>query len=367
MWGARLACVLACAYVGVAGSTTYQFNFTAVRAVQFDGVALAEVALYSLNGSAIPISGASNPGGTLAVWWEHAGLAIDGNLATKWHDHTCVATPCFHSTFASSSVLLLQVPDGIVVANYNLWTANGPERRDPVSWSLGIRWPNGTVMELSQVDGVSPPSARQQPFSPTPFPAISSPPSPLAPPSPRPPPPDGDVYLLAIDAVRAQPFVNGQPHIDGVQVSPCPCATPMPGRARPWGTYTCACTAHLSLHAPAHSSLASDRAASFDLRAQLGEVELYGPDGDAVPFIDAGNPGGDGFGYSWHAPINSIDGNPITKWFDSAFTADSQLSSLVLQVARGTTITGYNLWTANSPPQRDPISWMFGRWCASAD
>ena len=219
----RLCCLLGA--LRVVRPTVYQLNFREVRNVPYDGVSIAEVALYGLDGSQIAISAAANPGGSILLPWESADSAIDGTLQYKWYDHNTFA-------LTGSSRLLLTIPDGVTVGSYNLWTANGPERRDPISWDFGILWPNGTVVELSRVDGASPPLARRQPYSSTPFPAISSPPPPSLPPLAPPPPPAGDVYILAFDAVRDSPF-------DGIQ---------------------------------------------------LGEVSLYGADGVALPIIDAISP-----------------------------------------------------------------------------
>ena len=117
-------CVILCG--GGDAATTYQFDFTAVRgeftdATVLDGMQIAEVVLYDAYGNPISVEAASSPsdGGSHL---EHPSSAIDSDLWTKFYD----------GNFGKESLtteLWLDVPSGVEVGSYRLWTAGDHPRR----------------------------------------------------------------------------------------------------------------------------------------------------------------------------------------------------------------------------------------------
>ena len=94
---------------------------------------------------------------------------------------------------------------------------------------------------------------------------------------------------------------------------------------------------------------------------QLSEVSITDGDGAAVATstISATNPGGSYTGSE--APSDAVDGSTATKWLDNNAAAcpSAACSTLLLAFSPSTTVSAYDLTTANDTPDRDPISWDF--------
>lgn len=103
---------------------------------------------------------------------------------------------------------------------------------------------------------------------------------------------------------------------------------------------------------------------------QLAEVQMYSsPAGGGSPVLSPGMPvvavddTGERFAESRYPagepPRNAVDGNPNTKYLNFG----KENSGLIIQPEIGATIvTGFELWTANDAPERDPASYaLYGR------
>ena len=96
------------------------------------------------------------------------------------------------------------------------------------------------------------------------------------------------------------------------------------------------------------------------------EIKLYtaGADGlEELDIVEATNPGGD---YSLNsnqvADPNLFDGvwaAGTPPWLDASFVTLGT-STLQIEIGVSTTVGSYELFTANSPDKRDPVSWRFG-------
>lgn len=86
-----------------------RFVFFDLRSPSADGIQLAEVTLYSANGSAIRVQTAENPNGLADSEYHRPQSAVDGLLTTKWYDASIVSR--------NRSELILQCGD-----NGSVWS-----------------------------------------------------------------------------------------------------------------------------------------------------------------------------------------------------------------------------------------------------
>ena len=382
-----------------------RFDFSAVRGplVPSDAggaLQLAEIRLFTPSGAPIPLAAAANPGGTAPSSREDAGAAIDGDEETKWVDgnalrSVCVdgraavgeweaveclvirddgkcggaaAAGCDRTCAACSDVvqsaLVLTFEAAAPIGSYEFVTAKGGlglERRDPTSWVLSIVEADGSLHELSRVDGADPPMERQASYGVAsavlpPSPPVLPPPSPVLPPAAPPaPPPPAAAALLPPAAPEAR------------HKSPPPPASPPPPPA-----------AHRRRHhrSDTYLVLITEARGPAEDGVQLSEVKLYGEDGEVVPIIDVTNPGGTN--PNGRTPSKLIDGDNTTKWFDAwtgtnalgleyiartcpaVYATDGPCSRIVFSLAQPTRIVRYEMLTANDVVKRDPVAWKFG-------
>ena len=232
--------------------------------------------LYGTDGAPLAVSGASNPGGSNPGGQE-ASSAIDGEDGTKWcvrpllNAHAPPSSPPtadptrrpplpdrsprppppsspllprHDDNFGASggaSTLVVHLATKAVLGSYTLKTANDVPSRDPSAWSLYIVHGDGAPDTLlSSVDEVSLAPTERLAAYPTLFALLPPPPPhpPHAPSPPSPPPappmaPSGDVYRFTFTGVRGD-------GTDGIQ---------------------------------------------------LGEIELYDPEGAKLTVVEATNPG----------------------------------------------------------------------------
>ena len=110
-----------------------------------------------------------------------------------------------------------------------------------------------------------------------------------------------------------------------------------------------------------------DPTASHGGGMQFAELVLYDNNGDSIP-IDVGsstNP--DGYspvnGYAGQTPYHqgpgaAVDGVMEQKFFDARFTSNGLRSSLIFAVqGEPVMIRGYEFFTAEDAPSRDPNEW----------
>ena len=92
----------------------------------------------------------------------------------------------------------------------------------------------------------------------------------------------------------------------------------------------------------------------------VAEVILYDANGEAVPGVEAYNPGGQA-GNPFEEPTAAVDGDVTTKWLDTQFYSEAVLQLLL---AQPTQVVQYELITSTgastSNVNRDPTSWSFG-------
>ena len=138
-----------------------------------DGVQLSEINLFTSDGE-VNLIAASNPRGS-DTRNQGAMNLIDNNNTTKWYDGN------FQVNQNSTVILYINHSAPAQVVQYQLWSADVPRRRDPVSWTFGILGDDGTYHIWSTVQGAESPEARDSPY-PTYFSAFN-PPSPPLPPS----------------------------------------------------------------------------------------------------------------------------------------------------------------------------------------
>ena len=235
---------------------------------------------------------------------------IDGSYDSKWRG----------SLAAGGSVTVrLELTAAAPVTRYDLFTANDPLRRDPVSWRFGVyRGDTDSFTVLTRVSEMEPPAARGASYSGGYGFSAITPPSPPATPTPNPPPPPLPPFAPGYEFTWYQ-FV-----FDGVR-------------------------------GPARDAF------------QLSEVVLYGADDVRIHVLEATNPGGSRSNPN-QGPSKLVDGiiskvnGANNKWMDeSALQADGALRSVLrLRLAKGSVVARYKLVSANDNPARDPSSWAFG-------
>ena len=293
----------------------YQFVFDAVRGPAVDGIQLSQIVLYGSDYTPLTIARVvptseeqlSPPDAA-----EHPMSLIDGSYDSKWRG----------SLAAGGSVTVrLELPVAAPVTRYDLFTANDPLRRDPVSWRFGVyRGDTDSFTVLSRVAAMDPPAARGASYSSGYGFSAISPPSPPTSPLPAPPPPP------------LPPFA--------------------PGTQFAWYQFV-----FDSMRGPSPNAM------------QLSEVVLYGADDAPLTVLGATNPGGSRSNPN-QGPSKLVDGiaskteGANNKWMDeNALQVDGSVRSVLrLRLAAGSVVARYKLVTANDNPSRDPASWAFGTW-----
>ena len=293
----------------------YQFVFDAVRGPAIDGIQLSQIVLYGSDYTPLTIARVlptseeqlSPPDAA-----EHPMSLIDGSYDSKWRG----------SLAAGGSVTVrLELAVAAPVTRYDLFTANDPLQRDPVSWRFGVyRGDTDSFTVLTRVAEMDPPAARGASYSGGYGFSAISPPSPPTSPLPAPPPPP------------LPPFA--------------------PGTQFAWYQFV-----FDGARGPAPNAL------------QLSEVVLYGADDAPLTVLGATNPGGSRSNAN-QGPSKLVDGitsktdGANNKWMDeNALQVDGTVRSVLrLRLAAGSVVARYELVTANDNPSRDPASWAFGTW-----
>ena len=295
----------------------YEFEFTSVRSGPYDGVQLGSILLVDFDGAPIDIVSITNPGGSLTKNQLASNLVHypqPTENATKWYDDAVV-------NFTSPSILQIQVPHGNAVAGYRLQTARDLPRRDPVSWSFFGVDLDGTRSLIDTRSSHLAPLERGEYY---PFVFFSAPPPLLPPPPATPPPP----------SAPPPPF----PPVYPANLKAPPSPPPAP---------------------PTNSEYYFDFTAVRDMSnndgVQLSEIKIYDTSGAEVPIVAVSNPDGLTVRASEY-PSNLIDGDLSTKWHDGTPTPNL----IILKLSSETTVASYELFTANDPVRRDPVSWTFG-------
>ena len=78
-------------------------------------------------------------------------------------------------------------------------------------------------------------------------------------------------------------------------------------------------------------------------------------DGRTLKVAAASNPLG--IQMAGEGAIKAVDGDRSSKWFDAAFGANGQKSTLVLTLEAPAVVGGYELFTPKDVPKRDVVSW----------
>ena len=127
----------------------YQFVFTAIKGYpQVEDprrVQLAQIELLTADNRPVDIVQAANPGG-VSIDEQGAGNLLTDTLTSKWLDSNI--------TQADGSVLstvILYLAKEVEVTKYRLVAAADNERRQPVSWEVGIAGSEGGFFPLSTV------------------------------------------------------------------------------------------------------------------------------------------------------------------------------------------------------------------------
>ena len=299
-----------------------QLRFTFTRARQTTNeVQLSDIFLYSTEGHRLEATNVDNPDGSACGNNESPAMLFDGSVDTKWCDLNFSPG---QKSITGSSKILFELPIGTALGGYEMFTSGNPAKRDPTEWTVSGLNVCGQWVEL---DVRAPASAYTRgrkdsygqysmthtgeldPASCT-HPSPSSPPQlalvPLPPLSP-PAPPSGQRYALTFYSARG-----------GIQME----------------------------------------------ELQLAEVALYGLDGQPLVVLEASNPGGVS-PQEWEGADAVIDGDLQTKWVDSNFARSTSLniyakqSRLELVLWAPTTVAKYDVFSANTPRDRDPTSWVF--------
>ena len=319
--------------------TIYQFNFTEVRGHlgDYDAIQLSEVVLYGADGTVISGATASQPANLSDYSLNEHELPdnlVDGLVTggAVWTDASFVAN--------GHSVLRLQLPQPMHVAEYQLFTNKNALKRDPVSWLFGI-WrgaldaTQGDFEVLSSQTSFPAPVKRitgygrlssmdmPPPSPPVPLPPpLPHPPSPNPPgkqlppflpflPSPPPPPPTSTLFYLEVSGVRGRNS-NGDHRQDGVQLS---------------------------------------------------EIVFYDDAQQRLSVVLAESPGVEPYNPS-QTPMQAVDANYETKWYDRMLKGRN--ATLVVRFAQPTLVAAFEIFTAGKSRsgainmERDPTAFTFG-------
>jgi len=89
----------------------------------------------------------------------------------KWYDGNFVMN-------GHQSLLIITLPHPVEIAAYYLLTANDPQRRDPISWTLSALQDDGTTVQVHRVEEIKAPRARNELYD---VQWVSAPPPPTIP------------------------------------------------------------------------------------------------------------------------------------------------------------------------------------------
>jgi len=203
----------------------------------------------------------------------------------------------------NTGTLEISLAGPTMLNSYELYTANDAPLRDPVSWQLECGMDASSFTTLDTVHQFQPPLARLTGYGTMAF-AADPPPEPPSPPTPPSPP------------------------------IPPPLAPPSAGAAA--GPFT-------------HCRLVV-RANNGNSLLQLGDINFRGAALETLSVASALAPC-----FSPHAEraIYGADGTADTKWL----CLYASTSTLTVTFSAPSLVRGYELYTANDEPTRDPTSW----------
>jgi hypothetical protein len=306
----------------------------------YDAIQLSGVVLYGADGAVINGTTASQPANLSDYSLNKHELPVnlvDGLLAggAVWTDASLVGN--------GHSILRLQLPQPMHVAEYQLFTNKNALKRDPVSWLFGI-WRGALDATQGEFEVLS-----SQTSFPAPVERITgygrlgsihmpppSPPMPLPPPLPHPP----------------------SPYPPGEQLPPFLPFLPTPPPPPP-----------MSTHFYLEVSGVRGRNSNGDPKqggVELSEIVLYDDTQQRLSVVLAESPGVEPYNPS-QAPMQAVDENYETKWYDRMLKGSTpRNATLVVRFAQPTLVAAFEVFTAGKSRsgainmERDPTAFIFG-------
>lgn len=347
---AGLLALLAAALIVPAAAVEQTFQFyrwmpTKLRGTNANSIQMAEFQ-FMLGGSPVSWTGASvtNPGGSNPAG-EVPAYVIDGNTGSKWLDF-------------NKGGLQFTFPEPTTVDGYRIATANDSPERDPVSWKLSGSNDGATWTYIDVIKDNPTPVTRftYQAFT-LPVAVV---PEVLSFTSNISVVRDGNPLYLTwsldlADSAEIAPGVGAVDPFGGTEevVPPVNADTVYTLTAASQGGTTPATTMVRSVIGGSVNAQYL-RFTPTKLRSgttiQLAEFLFFNAGEPVVP-VAVANPGG------WNLPdanegaLKLIDGDPGTKWLDTA------LRPLVFDFGTTATFDSYRFTTGNDAPERDPLRW----------
>lgn len=168
-------------------------------------VSISDVQLLSVGGLPLTVARATSPTSDSSPKNEGPSAAIDGLPWSKWLD------PTFRAV--GQSELYLYFNSAQVVAGYRLWTSQDAPKRDPTDWRFEAQLADGSWTLLENVQGTTPPYARNAAYDDRWL---------IAPPPPPPPSPSPQ-YRLVVTSVRFPfPIRSQWPRVASQKCPPLP-------------------------------------------------------------------------------------------------------------------------------------------------